>query len=434
MRHLTCRILRRPSALLVAAMLALVWASAAGAGIDRGQPRDRLAFMDSRHAPAAQVTLNARAAKLTADPPAATAALKDSLGVEGFVKLDPLTATASFVGKTNGFLTGPSSAPAADVGLDYVKANAAALGLTHDGVAALELRRDYVDILGTHHLSFVQEVNGITVFGNGVKVNVAKNGRIINVTGSPVASLAGAPAATPGISAGQAVVAAKQSVSAAGVPVTSSADDLSTRFASGDVTQLVYFKTLSGLTLAYKTLLIDDGYLVVVDAGSGKILYRDSILDSANGLAWDNRPGTVAGGTQRSYDVNGPGGSWNFGAFNALFGGFDVGLSSNNTWVYSDLNASNGASISELIRADATGNFNYAFTPFTNTTNSPCSAAYPCSWNSHYPDGAFSWLTNREQNGTQVYFFVNTFHDHLLAAPIGFTEAAGNFQLTNSSG
>jgi extracellular elastinolytic metalloproteinase len=80
--------------------------------------------MDSRHAPAAQVALNARAAKLTADPPAATAALKDSLGVEGFVKLDPLTATASLVGKTNGFLTGPSSAPAAGVGLDYVKANA----------------------------------------------------------------------------------------------------------------------------------------------------------------------------------------------------------------------------------------------------------------------------------------------------------------------
>ena len=200
MRHPTDRVLRR-SALLVAAMLALVWASAAAAGTD-GKPSDRLAFMDSRHAPAAQQALNARAAKLTADTPAATAALKDSLGVEGFVKLDPLTATASFVGKTNGFLTGPSAAPAGAVGLDYVKANAAALGLTANGVAALELSRDYVDILGTHHLSYVQKVNGVTVFGNGVKVNVAKDGRIINVTGSPVASLAGAPAATPGITGG----------------------------------------------------------------------------------------------------------------------------------------------------------------------------------------------------------------------------------------
>ena len=34
----------------------------------------------------------------------------------------------------------------------------------------------------------------------------------------------------------------------------------------------------------------------------------------------------------------------------------------------------------------------------------------------------------------QAYYFVNQFHDHLLAAPIGFTEAAGNFQQSNSSG
>ena len=48
------------------------------------------------------------------------------------------------------------------------------------------------------------------------------------------------------------------------------------------------------------------------------------------------------------------------GALNPLFG-IDVGLSSNNTWVYSDVNGNNSAGISELIRADATSNFNYAF-------------------------------------------------------------------------
>ena len=129
-------------------------------------------------------------------------------------------------------------------------------------------------------------------------------------------------------------------------------------------TKLVYFKTLNGLTLAYRTLLVNDGYLIVVDAASGKVLYRDSFKDSANGLAFDNRPGAAAGGTQHSFDVNGPGGSWNFGAFNPLVG-TDAGLSSNNVWVYSDINDSNGASVSELIRNDGTGNFNYAFTPFT---------------------------------------------------------------------
>ena len=32
------------------------------------------------------------------------------------------------------------------------------------------------------------------------------------------------------------------------------------------------------------------------------------------------------------------------------------------------------------------------------------------------------------QNATQVFFFVNEFHDHLAAAPIGFTAANGNFE------
>ena len=39
-----------------------------------------------------------------------------------------------------------------------------------------------------------------------------------------------------------------------------------------------------------------------------------------------------------------------------------------------------------------------------------------------------SWQTNRDQNGVQVFYFLGKFHDHLAAAPIGFTRAAGNFE------
>ncbi len=156
----------------VVALLALVWTSTALAGGDHSSKRDKLGFWDSRHAPAAQQTLNDRAAELSANAPAAAAALKDSLGAEGLVNLDPLTRTARFVGKTDGFLTGPSSAPPVDIALRYIRANAAALGLSADALAALTLRLDYVDILGTHHLSFTQVVDDVTVFGNGVKVGV----------------------------------------------------------------------------------------------------------------------------------------------------------------------------------------------------------------------------------------------------------------------
>src|SRR6266536_6414972 len=92
--------------------------------------RNKKAFFDVRQTPSSLITLHGRAAALDANPSAATAALKDSLGVEGFVDLDPLTSTVRAVGSTDGFLTGPSGAGASTIALDYATKNAAALGLT----------------------------------------------------------------------------------------------------------------------------------------------------------------------------------------------------------------------------------------------------------------------------------------------------------------
>ena len=234
------------------------------------------------------------------------------------MKLDPLTATASFVGKTNGFLTGPSSRPRPTIGLDYVKANAAALGLTaerrrgaraeprlrrHPRHPPPELRAEGERSHGLRQRRQGQRRQGRPHHQRDRLARRLTRWRTRGDAGDH---------ARPRPS-----LAAKQNVGAAAAPAaTTSNDDLTTNFSSGDATKLVYFKTLNGLTLAYRTLLVNDGYLIVVDAASGKVLYRDSFKDSANGLAFDNRPGAAAGGTQHSFDVNGPGGSWNFGAFN----------------------------------------------------------------------------------------------------------------------
>ena len=45
-----------------------------------------------------------------------------------------------------------------------------------------------------------------------------------------------------------------------------------------------------------------------------------------------------------------------------------------------------------------------------------------------------SWQLNRNQATTQLFYYVNKFHDHLLAPPIGFDEASGNFEQVNQSG
>src|SRR5262249_14453561 len=151
---------------------------------------------------------------------AATNALQGSLGVEGYVDLDPLTATVRQVGKTDGFLTGPSSSSASSIALEYATKHAAALGLTEATLGSLKLARNYVSIDGTHHLFYVQTVNGLPVFGNGLKANVTRHGQLINLVGSPLASSATATS-SPEINGGEAVAAAKQDAGLVTVPLRS---------------------------------------------------------------------------------------------------------------------------------------------------------------------------------------------------------------------
>jgi extracellular elastinolytic metalloproteinase len=410
---------------------------------DRGSSnneRDKKAFFDSRATAAAETVLNARERDQAANPSADVASLEDSLGQEGIVDIDPLTRTPRFVGKTDGFLTGPSRRAPADIALDFIRANAKVFGVDRNAVDSLQLTKDYVSIDGTHHLFFAQTApDGVPVFANGIRANVASNGQLINFTGSPVASLGGA-AGKPDITATAALMAAKQAVAQAIIPWrTIPGGDPTTRAttnAGGDSASLVYFQGVDGTRLAWKTETYGtdaSAYQTVVDASTGKILYRHSLVNYGNGLAWDNYPGAPVGGTQRSVSLTG----WLTPGATTLTGP--------NAHVYSDINDNNAddAATEDIPSTDAAGNFNYTFQPFGtppfgNTINSPCTALFPCSWDSSFPSGAAafpgqaplrgSWRVNRRQNGVQVFFFVNTFHDHLAAAPIGFNEAAGNFQ------
>src|SRR5262249_28214856 len=162
------------------------------------------------------------------------------------------TGTPRVVARLDGFLTARSGAPAATIARDYLLRQAAVFRLAPQDVAALSLRRDYVSIDGTHHLSFVQSVDGVPVVGNGVRVNVAKDGRIVNVLDAPVAGL---PAAVP---------AAARSAGAVNAAT------------GGSGATRVLFHTAAGTQLAWQVLVRDANGLSqrVVADGSGKLLYR----------------------------------------------------------------------------------------------------------------------------------------------------------------
>jgi extracellular elastinolytic metalloproteinase len=351
---------------------------------------------DARRDPAVRDQLDTKAALLAAHPPAALSSLRNALGRLGIVDIDPLTGTPRQVARLDGFLTGPSRKPALQVARAYLKAHADLFGVDP---ATLRLRRDYVDVAGTHHLSFLQQVGSVPVFGNGIRADVARNGALIQMTGSPVrqtpAALAGAR-----LTGAQALDTARR-------------DARETRATAHDKAQLVAFPTAAGLRPGYQTLTMQSGYLHVVDAQTGRILYRQGLTDHEAGpdaLVWDNYPGAPAGGKQRRVSLS----KW--------VSPYASNLTGNSAHVFSDLNDNDVADPGEEVGQSSPGHFRY---PLRRFTGELCSDQFQCTWDPAVP---FSWQANRATDATQLLYFTSVFHDHLLAAPIGFTRAAGDFE------
>ncbi|GIE96873.1 M36 family metallopeptidase [Paractinoplanes rishiriensis] len=381
--------------------------------------QERRADYDSRKslgaAADAQPTVALRRAIVAEPSGAAVNTLRDSLGVQGIVDIDGATGTPRRVAKLDGYLTAASKKKPADIALDYVRTHSAVFGLDSDALSKLTLRKDYVDVAGTHHLSFVQVADGVPVFGNGLKAHVAKNGRLIQVDGSPVKSLPDAAGATKVSAEGARSAAVKDVAGDSAAKVTKAATGATrtTTFSDGGNAKLVWFQAAGGPRLAWQTIAVDEGYVHVVDAASGEVLYRQNTVDADNGSVFYNYPGAPKGGTQQNVSLT----RW--------LPNNSPRLAGNVAHVWSDVNDDDIANPDEEVGPSGPRSFVYPFTDFSATVGGKCSAQYKCSWD---PNTPFSWQKNREQNAVQMYYFLGVFHDHLNAKPIGFTRTAGNFE------
>jgi extracellular elastinolytic metalloproteinase len=372
--------------------------------------------------------LGARAALATDAPAMAT--LRSRLGSQAVLDVDPMTGTPRQVARLDGFLTGRSTASAAGVALGYVRANPGVFRLSAADLSGLRPARDYVDLTGTHHLSWLQTAGGLELAGNGLKANVAKDGRLISVLGSPVAGLR-APAALGRAALGSAAAA----IGAARKDLHES----STAPGKADLGRQVLFQTPSGTRRAWSTITMSTRRpaLHIFDAATGRLLYRHSLTDDANpqrpqapaataaatatpatALVFDNYPGAASGGAARQVNLSAPG--WLPAGSPSLFG--------NNVHTYTDVNDDNATQSTEEIAPRPATSYRFAQTR-VSVQGEPC-GVFVCSWD---PSVTGSWRANRAQTATQNFFSINVFHDHLAAAPIGFTEAAGNFQQLNAS-
>ena len=155
-------------------------------------------------------------------------------------------------------------------------------------------------------------------------------------------------------------------------------------------------------------------YLHVVDAATGRVLYRRT-WSSDTGQVWDNYPGAPSGGAQVSRGL----------PVRAGCRTNSPRLAGNVAHVYNDVNDDNVAQPSEEITPSEHGQFNFPFTDF-NAGRRAVLGRVPSARGT--PRSPTPGRPTATQNAVQVFYFLGKFHDHLAAAPIGFTRAAGNFE------
>jgi extracellular elastinolytic metalloproteinase len=375
-----------------------------------GSPADRV--VDVRAAVAARAERTGRPLRAPSSAArSARARLARALGPQAVVDVDPITGTPRMVGRLNGALTPPRPGDAIDAATAWIRRHLEVLGLTADDVGSLRPADRTTSPGGVEHLRFQQMYDGIPAYDNDLRVTVDRRGRVVSVAGAPVHGLR-VPSTQPTLDAAVALRALAASVgaaTAATVRNTAPGPRRATTFADGSTADLVLF-TGTDVRLAWSLTFpagSDAWYAAVVDATTGEVLRRENLVKGLTASVWGRYPGAPAGGAAGPFLLD------------PYLSPAATELSGPNALVYSDVNDNDREDAGEAVSPN-----DYAFTP------SPVQCGpVRCSWD---PATANSWAVNRQQNATQIFATVNAYHDHLAAAPIGFSLPAGERVVVNS--
>lgn len=337
-----------------------------------------------------------RTAAAAAPPPSVrraerrAAALADATGGPTRVQVDPLTETVDRLQRLDGALSRPSGAPPAAVARGFVADHATALGLGADTAAGLTVERQVRSPTGLTVVTLGQDVDGVPLFDGGMRVGVDRAGRVLTLAGAPHDDL---PADLP-----PATLTAEQAIGRVVPGATPASDDLR---------RLVVFSARSPRLAWHVTHRQDSRHWweAVVDARTGRLLYRVNLVKSVSADVFENYPG-YAPPVTRSLDAYlDPGAT-------AMVGPY--------AHAYADLDDSDKVGAGEdTTPPSAPGDY-----PLVTNPGASCDAEHLCSW-----DGTAGTATqNKDQSVVQTFWYVNNFHDHLAAPPIGFTRAQGNFE------
>jgi len=400
---------------VTAAVLPTLPAGATIADPTRAKASDNSATYDVRRSASARPTqtqLDAVAKVLSAAGSGARATWDDRFG----------TPRSLYAGK--GYLTGARSGSALDVARGWVSDNRAAFGMSAADVSDMLVQRNHeLPGTGTRVVTFAQVFDGVAaVRGGRLNIAVTDDGQVLSYAGNPTRGdqVAGSYALSPA----QALTTVAADL--AGKDVTPKASgELAgfTQFAKGpfaapSYVQKAAFPTESGARAAYRVIFVeklDEAYEAIVDAESGKTLYREDLVDhEAEGTVYENFPGDAGKGGSPVIKSFGPTAESPSGYVDptGVAGAAGPTTFGNNANTYA--NYSNF-----LVPADQgprpispTGQFNYA---------------YGMNW--QRTKGAIvppSYALDLDPAATNLFWHHNRIHDEFY--DFGFTETAGNFQ------
>jgi extracellular elastinolytic metalloproteinase len=329
-----------------------------------------------------------------------------------------------------GFLTQEKSgAPALDVAMEYIRSVRAEKSLTDGDVAALEVARQFVSkSSGTTHIYLRQSLGGLEVVNSDTNVNVARDGRVINLGDRMVRNLATAAAGQHAVlSAEDAIHAGARllGLELAGKVVRTekaAGPSLRSTFAAAGLSlepvpvKLVYYAREDGsVRLAWDLVLHTPDqrhvYNLFVDAETGTEVARH------DWLSWDSyevfaqpKESPLDGPRTVEVDPADPTASpFGWHDTNGAAGAEFTVTRGNNVCAQTDRNANNSACGTET---QPDGGASLDFT----------GAVVPLNL-------ALSPIDYQEAAVANLFYMNNVMHDVLYA--YGFDEASGNFQENN---
>ena len=379
-------------------------------------------------APTKQALLNARAQGL------AQMMATDAVHVALAPETDALEVVSARPGR--GLLTGPSRNRVAMLRA-FLTAHAGAFGVSAEEIATLDVVADYENPAGNMAwVELEQKINGIPVFRGSIVGGFTRKGELVRTTGQLATGLSVASLRTdPRFNAADAIERAAAHVGWT-VPAYSvtetSADQAGRAVLSSPALHgtarawLMYFPFESGLArLAWATEIVGevDGFLILLDAEDGTVLFRKNLTSYQSqavtyNIYNDDSPAPASPSTATPDNhlqapfiprVNrtliGNEAPYTFNTLGWMTDGMNE-TQGNNVIAGLDRVAPDG--VDATVSGTSFRVFNYSYNPETDEALTP-----------NYQGGDI----------TNMFYWVNRFHDETYL--LGFTEQARNFQADN---